>query len=167
MSTDATKPVSAHARVPERPDGKSLPYKFTQATADVICEAIAGGVHVLVACQAAGISTPTYYSWRKLGEEDRSGPLWEFREDVKRAEARAELALVAQVRIAGDSDWKAAAWMLEKRYRKRYGETLDPAKVDAMVEKKLKALLAEAQAKIDDADAKSTTKQITDGSETT
>jgi hypothetical protein len=41
----------------------------------------------------------------------------EFADDVKAAEADAELAMVQRVRTAADDSWQAAAWWLERKMK--------------------------------------------------
>jgi transposase len=73
-----------------------------------------------VAAQAWGIAATTVYRWMKRGEPDR--PFGEFCTALKRADAEAEIACLRTIKAAANAgDWKAAAWMLERRYPEKWG----------------------------------------------
>lgn len=69
--------------------------------------ALAEGMSIEAACALAGIHRDTYYSWRKRPE---------LAGRIDAALATAEAALLATVRAASNDDWRAAAWILERRY---------------------------------------------------
>ncbi|HKD34034.1 MAG TPA: hypothetical protein VKB73_11335 [Gaiellaceae bacterium] len=76
--------------------------------------ALAAGNTRQAACHYAGISDETLANWMR-------GSL-EFLERVKKAEADAEVRMVAQVaRAAQEGTWQAAAWWLERRRPEDYG----------------------------------------------
>lgn len=72
-----------------------------------LVEAIETGVSIESACSIAGIHRSTWYEWRERPE---------IRERLDRALANAETALLSSIRDAGRDDWRAAAWILERRY---------------------------------------------------
>jgi hypothetical protein len=72
------------------------------------------------ACQAAGISSSTFYRWMQRGETESSGVHRELREAVLQAEAEAEVHAVAIVRRAMGEDWRAAVAYLERRHPGRW-----------------------------------------------
>ena len=114
------------------------PSKLTPETVQKICENIRLGLRYNDAALAAGISYDTFYSWRKKGEAAKSGKYTEFLKAVKRAEAEGERALVARIQKAAQDEynketgdlisrgqWTAAAWILERRHREKWGRQLD------------------------------------------
>lgn len=86
------------------------PSKFTDTRCRIILEALADGQTYQVAATMAGISAGTLSSWLK---DDGKR---EFFEKCKAAEAQAEAKLVACVHEHAGSDWKAAKWLLARRY---------------------------------------------------
>lgn len=98
--------------------------KLTPDLGERFCEAIRLGMNYKLACGYAGISEPTFYRW--MQEAERQGgrkPQREFRDALKSAEAEGAAHSLAVInRAAKDGDWKAAAWILERRhdYRRDY-----------------------------------------------
>lgn len=87
--------------------------------------AISGGAYNAVAARAVGISETTFYRWMEQGELDAElEEETEFRElweQVKKAEAEAEVYAVAKViEAAQGGDWRAAMTYLERKYPKRW-----------------------------------------------
>lgn len=109
--------------------GTGRPTKFTEQTVNRILEAIRNGLSYRHAVQAAGISYDTFLRWMEKGENARSGKFREFFDQVKKAEAEgAERNMKLIQEAAETKDWKAAAWILERRHPDDYGEK---RKVDA------------------------------------
>lgn len=111
------------------------------------------------ACELAGISEATYYGWMSAGEEGLE-PYASFYEAVTRARARGEECMVDVVHLAtlekrdaegnptGMVDWKAAAWLLERRFPERYGAAVTVRKAE---EKALGVLLERLREGLDPA----------------
>lgn len=118
---------------------------LTPELLDLICRALRAGSFIEPACIASGIHESTFYSWRERGEADLENGVEskyaEFVEATTRARAEGEVGAVATVRRAGagrapvfdkktgemlDSgmpgDWRAAAWLLERGHRERWGK---------------------------------------------
>ena len=93
------------------------PTKLNAQRAQQICDYVAQGHTREVAAQACGIVSTTLYRWMKRGERQPDGPYGEFCRALKRADLEAELACLRQIKEAAQNgDWRAAAWMLERRY---------------------------------------------------
>lgn len=108
------------------------PSKLTTSTRRRLINAIRNGSHYEPACRAAGISFQTFRNWLSRGERERSGPFFEFFEDIKKAEADAELRALRLWNRAMPDDWRAAKDFLERRHPGRWnprdsrpGPTLD------------------------------------------
>jgi|ETNvirenome_2_60_1030617.scaffolds.fasta_scaffold27209_1 hypothetical protein len=86
------------------------PSKFTDTRCRIILDALADGQTYQVAATMAGVSAGTLSGWLKDEEK------LEFFEKCKAAEAQAEAKLVACVHDHAGSDWKAAKWLLARRY---------------------------------------------------
>lgn len=96
--------------------------KLTPEVTERIVSAIRVGVPHVTAAAAAGINPSTLRLWLANGAKGKSQRYIDFAAAVRAAEAEAEARMVALVAKAGLSDWKAAAWMLARRYPERYGQ---------------------------------------------
>ncbi len=84
--------------------------------------ALKAGNTIVNACAWAGISEPTFYRWKKEAKTAPEGSVaWNFWRAVKKALAIAEDKLVRIIEKAGEEDWGAAAWMLERRNPQQWG----------------------------------------------
>lgn len=96
--------------------------KFDPARVKIIIEALKAAVPQVVAAKAAGLAYSTVREWVRAGEQNKSPELAQFAEDYSKALATAEGALVYRIRQAAeDGQWTAAAWLLERRWNKRWG----------------------------------------------
>ena len=82
---------------------------------------VVGGLYVKTACELAGIGRSTFYDWKKRGKAGEK-PYADFFERISTAEAKAEARLSTHVEKAAASEWRAAAWKLERRFPERYAE---------------------------------------------
>jgi len=96
------------------------PTKLNPAVSERIVQALRAGNYAEAACRAAGIGPSTYYRWLELGQSEDSGPHRDFLEQVRRAEAEAEVHAVALLRRAMPEDWRAALAYLERRHPTRW-----------------------------------------------
>lgn len=103
------------------------PSKLTPDTKRRLLDAIRAGNYREPACVYAGISISTFYLWLEKGREQKSGQYMEFMEEVTRAEAEAEVRMVAQWQAHIPRDWRAARDFLARRNPKRWApkERLD------------------------------------------
>jgi transposase len=83
--------------------------KYTAPRITRFIKAIRKGVSIRAACKAAGIETCTYYGWRKKYPE--------FARDVDAASLKGEENLVKTIQEASVDDWRAAKFLLERRYK--------------------------------------------------
>lgn len=77
-------------------------------------------------CQIAavlGVSKETYSRWINHPKTDNQNQL---RQQLKKADAEREEALVTRIMRASDDTWQAAAWLLERRYPDRYAKPVRP-----------------------------------------
>jgi hypothetical protein len=95
------------------------PTKFTEAVAKRILKAIRDGCTYRDASVANRISEDTLLNWRKRNSV--------FSAQMDEAEAGAITDALATIRLAAKgtakrpSDWRAAAWLVERRRSKEYG----------------------------------------------
>lgn len=111
------------------------PTKLTPDVQQAIVSSIEIGNSLTGACRYAGITRPTLASWIERGEADSQNgndtPFAAFFDAVTRAKGMAEHSLVAEIRRAATgwvnpstrrregADWRAAAWLLERRPESR------------------------------------------------
>ena len=91
--------------------------KKTPERLDTICQHITTGITFKSACALSGISDATFYRWR---QEDA-----EFEADVQMATAVAEQVLLGHISEHAITDWRAAAWILERRMPDDYSAKRD------------------------------------------
>src|SRR5579859_7025862 len=112
------------------------PPRLTPAVATMILNNLAAGASVEVAAAAAGVGSTTVYTWKARGQRESTGRYREFWEALRAREAQVQLSLAATVRQAMPTDWRAAAWMLERRWPNDWGRhdkvTLIRAEVDRL-----------------------------------
>jgi hypothetical protein len=97
------------------------PTKLTPEVQETICKAIRIGATYQAAAEAAGVGYSTFNAWMKYEQPKYQ----KFREAVERANADAQLDLLAKVQTFGDKDWRANTWILEHRFKQDYGQTVD------------------------------------------
>jgi len=122
---------ASHLKLAKRPSK-------LEGAKQTLIEALELGNSIEGACAYAGIGTTTYFRWLEVGEadeeHDQETPYREFRDDALRAQGVAEQSLVAEIRRAGTgfvdpetrqrkgNDWRAAAFLLERRHPDRWGQ---------------------------------------------
>lgn len=97
------------------------PSKITPEITKEIADYIRAGNYPETAAELAGISKRTFYYWLKRGFKSKTGIHKEFLHTIKEAEAYAEGAAVERIRVAGDKNWQALAWWLERKYPDKWG----------------------------------------------
>lgn len=112
--------------------------KLTDETQEIIVAALEAGCHDEAAYVAAGISHQTFYRWLAEGDKAKSGRKCEFRDAVTRARGKAESAAVQAIAEQGKKDWRAYAWILERRYSARWANV---QRLEVMLEQELEGLL--------------------------
>jgi transposase len=96
-----------------------------------LCNLLRIGISIEDACDQVGIHHATYYNWnrqalaaqkkRKLNDEQTR--YLNFFEAVKKARAESKIRCVISIDKAANKldDWRAAAWLLERRFPEEYG----------------------------------------------
>jgi hypothetical protein len=95
---------------------------------EILEKMLSMGNRPTAACAVAGVNYDLFRRWMARGgfplsgtttkdtisPEDAEEPYYSFAMRMKAAAAEAEVRAVNQIVTAGDRDWKAAAWLLEK-----------------------------------------------------
>jgi hypothetical protein len=97
------------------------PTKLTPEITEQICQVLSAGNYIETAAAYVGISRATLYEWLRKGAREGSGRYAGFVSAVERAMAEAEVRSVARIAQAEGTDWRAAAWRLERRAPGRFG----------------------------------------------
>jgi transposase len=97
------------------------PTKLTPDVQEKICEAIRHGATYQAASEAAGVAYSTFNDWHK----DLRPRFVKFSEAIRRANADAQLDLLAKIANKSKEDWRAAAWILERRFKNDFGQAID------------------------------------------
>ncbi len=95
---------------------KGRPSKFTKERKERIIKAIAAGCTYEMAADYAGISRTTLWGWLRKGEDPKQKSYCTFLNDVKSAEIEGAMVHLGTITAASSKDWKASAWMLERRH---------------------------------------------------
>jgi N-acetylglucosamine kinase-like BadF-type ATPase len=99
--------------------------KLTKEVQEIILRHLRAGAFFKHAVEASGVEWRTAYYWLDRGQAGQK-PYAEFARAVMKL--RAEDAIRSQSIITRaqmgriDGDWKAAAWALERKYPKEYGQ---------------------------------------------
>lgn len=120
------------------------PTSLTPEVQEAICKALRAGNYLEQAASAGGIHRDTLRSWMQRGATGEE-PFAEFLGAVKEAEDKGERLLLRQVR-AGVDNWQSRAWVLERRWPKRWA-----ARVRQAVTEELDAFTDRLQRRLDDA----------------
>jgi hypothetical protein len=97
------------------------PTKLTPETQAKICEAVRNGATYWAAAESSGIAYSTFNKWMI----DPRKKYVEFMEAIKAANADAQLDLLAKIQAATRTDWRAASWILERRFKNDFGQAVD------------------------------------------
>lgn len=119
------------------------PSKLSRKLKERLFEALLAGNHLESACAYAGISYSTMAEWIRRGEgrhhaRPSSNEFAQFAYEVRAVIAEAEAQMVNRVSLAASSDWRAAAWMLERRHPTRWANS---HRVQIEVDKELDKVL--------------------------
>jgi transposase-like protein len=91
--------------------------KLTRTRLKQIIEAIEKGCTYKLAASASGISESTLYNWLWQAKQPKATPLKkELLESIKKAESKRAQTLLETIVEHSNKDWKAAAFLLERRY---------------------------------------------------
>ena len=100
-----------------------------------------GGATNVDIAKSIGVSESTFYRWVSTPSTEAER---ELSESLKKAEADYKNALQGIIaKAAQERDWKAAAWLLERKYPEEYGRKFLDAKLSGDVQ--VKGIAAEVR----------------------
>lgn len=80
----------------------------------IILEALGDGMTQRDASMLAGISEDTLCLWKRSNSE--------FSEQMRRKAVEYKRKLLKNIEKASEKDWKACAWLLQRRYKREFSE---------------------------------------------
>jgi len=103
----------------------AAPSKLTPELQEKLCSVIrACACSVEAAAAAVGVDSSTLRRWRARGMIEEDGPYRAFCTALTHAREHSEATLSALIARAGQEDWRAAAFLLERRFPDRYGNQI-------------------------------------------
>lgn len=102
------------------PSSLGRPTKLTPDVQTRLEAALKAGATQELAAMRAGIGVSTFYAWKKKAEEG-DADFKDFLDVIDSAAAEGAMKALEKITAAMDDDWKAAAWILERRYPEMYG----------------------------------------------
>lgn len=97
---------------------------LTPQVIEAMCNLIAIGISIPRAAQAMGIPRDTWRAWNKKGSRDYAQGIpsnfAEWWERSNEAKASIEVTLISRIVQASLYDWKASAWIAERRWPERW-----------------------------------------------
>ena len=108
---------------------KGRPCGLTKECEAALLKAISQGLPLKHAANLAGISYDTLNRWKKRGEADEAPEVFRhFCKALEHAEAKAVQVHLSNIAAAGTRDWRASAWILERRHSDEFGRPDEKAK---------------------------------------
>ena len=86
--------------------------KYTAILANQICDYVSKGIPMRQAAQSLGISESTFHRWRRDKDD--------FAEMIDQAIGVSESRLITEISV--NEDWRAKAWILERRFPERWSK---------------------------------------------
>ena len=87
--------------------------KYCAEIVDAICDGLMAGLTIKSVCGIVNISEQTYYDWIKKYPD--------FEEAVNSTRPAFEAQMLEIIKQKAHEDWRAAAWILERRYPREWG----------------------------------------------
>lgn len=113
------QPVFLQTTIPKKPGRPTL---LNPARQSALLRAIEQGMPLKQAAEIAGISYDTLNHWRNRGEVECAPPEYrQFCQLLRRSQAVAMQVNLSFIHQAASRDWRAAAWVLERRFPDEFG----------------------------------------------
>lgn len=97
------------------------PLELTDDIQKKICEALEMGAYIESAAAYADVHKTSLYAWLKRGRKGETEQFVQFINAVDKAMEMGQLRHLRNIHKRGDTDWKASAWVLERKFPKKWG----------------------------------------------
>lgn len=123
-SATPKKPKGKLAKAEQGPPAAKVgrPSTLTPALTDAICQAVEMGISETAAAGAQGVDQGTISGWKRKGYEQPGSTFAVFAVRLEKARHVAECGLLRVIHTASVDTWQAAAWILERRFHRSYGQ---------------------------------------------
>jgi transposase len=102
--------------------GVGKPLKLTDELQDKLCGLLRVGVTIEDACTECGICRDTFQKWQARALEKEEPLFLKFLHAVDRAKAQSKIRSLIRMDKAAVGDWRADAWLLERRFPDEFGK---------------------------------------------
>lgn len=102
-------------------EGEGRPTKLNDEMQKKITDAMRAGAYIETAAFYSGISKASLYSWLRKGNSGECERCVAFLNAVNLAMAESELKDIDNIRKASETDWRASAWRLERKFPQKWG----------------------------------------------
>ena len=90
-----------------------------------LCKCISNGLNNKDACAMCGVTEDTFYKWLREAEDTKSRVNHrelkiKLAESLKKAEAKFKAFHLGNITKSASGDWKASAWILERKFPKEF-----------------------------------------------
>jgi hypothetical protein len=119
------EPSGLVIEIPPRRSRKGRPSKRSAEIIARVIEGVSNGMPLGAACNAVGITYPTFNRWR-LVDPEGSGPMSTkgINLALQSAEAEFQRHHIGVIVRASEKSWQASAWLLERKWPLTYGRRL-------------------------------------------
>lgn len=107
---------------------EARPPRLTPQLRQELLKWLRAGLPLSLACSFIDVHESNVRVWRARSRAGVRG-YRNFDEDVKHAINEGEATLVAQITVAGKTNWRAHAWLLERMNPERWGPPAPPAPI--------------------------------------
>lgn len=94
----------------------SRPTKLDKERMDLICKSMEVGATYKIAAKVANVHVSTLFAWIAKGKQQKTGLYREFHDRIKKSEGLCAVRDLSIISRASETDWRAAAWRLERRF---------------------------------------------------
>lgn len=96
--------------------------KFNPEMGEAIAQLVEVGIPLATAARASGVAASTFFRWMKCGREAKRGLHRRFYKRMMEARAKSEARMVGIISLSAERDWRAAAFLLERRNPEAWGQ---------------------------------------------
>lgn len=100
-------------------------HKVTLKQLQPAIDALKVGATYKLAAEAAGVAPSTFYKYLRMGREQETPMLAEFYRQVQAANHDRSQFMLKRIEEGSRKDWRAAAWLLERRYLYRLNAPME------------------------------------------